>query len=737
MVSRPLVSIISPCYNGARYLPLFLESVIAQDYSPLEFVFVDDGSTDETHACFESYREQFKSKGIEAEYVYQENKGAAAAINTALARVHGEYLVWVDSDDILLPDNVSAKVDFLSSHQDCGFVLSEGEVVKEASPTEIVSTYRRIPPEGKDTLFEDLIYENNVVYGPGTIMVRMNALKSALPKEGIYESKEGQNWQLILPLAYNFKCGYINRSLFHYVIHRDSHHKRKRSYAEYIKRLRSFEVLLTKTIDGIAQMPSGEKTEWKRKIVVKQQSKILSKAVSNQDWATYCASRRKIIANGGKVDWNNRSLPVVLYHHYWPLVKGKLRRGLHKAGRFFRCFQEKTTLCDSNLCTGCGACRAVCPVNAIDLIEDNEGFKSPKVNTKACVHCGKCSRVCPIIGEKNESLPQETSAMYAAQAKDKELLHKSSSGGMFGLLAGKILENGGLVCGCAWQGDFKSVRHRLIESSDDLPSLLETKYLQSEITPDVYHSIISSLSSGRKVLFCGTPCQICGLNMYLRLHKVDAGKQLLRIALFCLGAPSPGVWRRFVEEEALKHGGTSVVSARFRDKRISWQNFSQVIRFSNGEESVANRKERNIYMKYFWEKTNIIFRKTCSVCSCKLNYHADITLGDFWGIEKVFPDIQASDGVSAVIIHTEHGKEALEGIMQELAFCEPVKAEDIARKNPHWHGNLPINPRRDRFFALLHKKKYSLSEIAFLMAKGSFTERLSRFLARIRGKVKL
>ena len=253
-------------------------------------------------------------------------------------------------------------------------------------------------------------------------------------------------------------------------------------------------------------------------------------------------------------------------------------------------------------CTGCGACRAVCPVNAVGWEEDYEGVYRPVINEAKCIHCGKCLQTCPILANdlEHESCIQANLSVYATQAKSRELLQKSSSGGIFGLLGERVITSGGVVCGCVWDDDFKAVHHRIVKTLEELPSLYEAKYLQSYVPVDVYQSIASFLKSGRPLLFCGTPCQICGLDKYLTAYRVDAGDLLLKVALLCHGAPAPGVWRRFVEEEEAKHNGQKVISARFRDKRDFWQNFSQVLCFPDGSESVGNVRERNAFMKFFF-----------------------------------------------------------------------------------------------------------------------------------------
>lgn len=282
-----LVSIISPCYNGEKYVKNFLESVLNQTYKKIELIMVNDGSTDNTEKIIKTYEQKFLERGVSYIYCWQENKGQAAAINTGLKKYTGEYLMWVDADDILLPQNVEKKVHFLKEHQECGFVICQGEVVKSDNLDRVIGKLYRSTPNGKDNLFSDLIFEKNVVFCPGVIMARRSSIEKIIPENEIYESREGQNWQLMLPLAYSYKCGYIEEVLFQCVAHDDSHSRMERSYKELINRNNNFIVLLTETIQRITQMPEEKKQEWISKVFIKHNIKNMQLAYRNANWEDY------------------------------------------------------------------------------------------------------------------------------------------------------------------------------------------------------------------------------------------------------------------------------------------------------------------------------------------------------------------------------------------------------------------------------------------------------------------
>lgn len=272
MKDKALVSIITPCFNGEKYVKHYLESVLMQTYENIELIFVDDGSTDNTKQIVEEYEKSFAEKGLKLIYIYQENQGQAAAINQGLAIFNGNYLMWVDSDDILLERNVEEKVKYLEKHPECGLVLCEGEIVDAEALDKPVGTMRRVRPQGEDKLFEDLLLERNVVFFPGVIMARREAVLEVIPTRHIYESTQGQNWQLMLPLAYYYKCGYIEEVLFRCVAHDDSHSRTERTPEQNLQRIYGFIDLLTYTIK---EMGIPEEKEILQMIRVKYAHRIL------------------------------------------------------------------------------------------------------------------------------------------------------------------------------------------------------------------------------------------------------------------------------------------------------------------------------------------------------------------------------------------------------------------------------------------------------------------------------
>lgn len=250
----PLVTIISPCYNGESYAGRFFENILEQTYDNIHLIFVDDGSTDSTEAIARGYQPQFKERKQGMTFLTKENGGSASAVNLALGEPLGDLVIWTDSDDILTKDHVAKKVAYMNRHPEIHLMQCFGSEVLESDLTTKVRDFRRIPPRGAqadDPFFLDLIEKRNVEYTPGIYMVRAQALKMVLPQEGIYPSRIGQNMQILLPLAYNYRCGYLKEDLFRYVIRETSHSHSITAHEAYMKRIDGIGDILRETVKNI------------------------------------------------------------------------------------------------------------------------------------------------------------------------------------------------------------------------------------------------------------------------------------------------------------------------------------------------------------------------------------------------------------------------------------------------------------------------------------------------------
>lgn len=248
IVNNPLVSIITPCFNGEPYLERYFNSILRQTYAPLELIFINDGSTDRTEQIAEHYRSALEEKGIRFTYLYQENAGQAAALNRGLKLFTGEYLTWPDADDEMTPDCIEKKVAYLQNNPELDMCICKIAQVDEHNPDTITGILERGVSDDADNLFEDLIFLQNVFYVPGGYMIRSSALDAAIPNREIYPGRGGQNVQLLLPLAHLGKYGYMDEVLYKYFVRSDSHSHSLNTSEKNIRQYELFEKLLMETL---------------------------------------------------------------------------------------------------------------------------------------------------------------------------------------------------------------------------------------------------------------------------------------------------------------------------------------------------------------------------------------------------------------------------------------------------------------------------------------------------------
>lgn len=331
-----------------------------------------------------------------------------------------------------------------------------------------------------------------------------------------------------------------------------------------------------------------------------------------------------------------------------------------------------------NACTGCGACSVVCPTGCIVMEEDKFGFLRPSVNADVCVGCGRCEDVCPALKTRKED---EIVSVRWARTRDEGLLMGSSSGGIFGLLARGVLAHGGVVCGAAWDVGCTRLGHVIVETEQELQKILRSKYVQSAIEKEIYWGIREALRQGKAALFAGTACQVSAMRAYL--GKLYDSPSFLAVEVICHGVPSPLLWRRWLEYKAPSQGATAR-EVNFRSKTTGWSSYNVQYRYSESagdEESVTSAEFRkDWYMKAFLRNASL--RPSCYECPVKRASGSDITLGDFWGVDKWHPGVGSDDrGVSAIIANTQRGERAIQSILE---FCEwgPSTLDAVADGNP-------------------------------------------------------
>lgn len=373
-------------------------------------------------------------------------------------------------------------------------------------------------------------------------------------------------------------------------------------------------------------------------------------------------------------------------------------------------------------CSVCTACFAICPKDAITMQSDLEGFKYPVVEKNKCIDCGLCSKVCPL--DNAQSNFEEDKTSFACSAKDKNFARQSSSGGVFAILANMYVKEQAVIYGAAFD-DNLNVCHIRADKKDELKSLYTSKYVQSDMG-NTFRQVKGDLDNGKKVLFAGTPCQVAGLKSYLQKDYLN----LLSVDFICHGVPSPLVWQRYIiaMEKKLNNKITEI---SFRDKKDGWKNYYFKLSTANGDVFYEKHGE-NIYMKGFLK--DLYLRPSCYDCKFKTLHRAsDITLADFWGIEKIIPEINVEKGVSLCWASSEKGKQVLADVLKRTDYYE-VKLREAIKHNSSAIKSVEMHKNRDKFFEEVNN---SDADIISLIEKyydnRSLRKRLS---SKLRAKLK-
>ena len=336
-------------------------------------------------------------------------------------------------------------------------------------------------------------------------------------------------------------------------------------------------------------------------------------------------------------------------------------------------------------CCGCTACKNICPVNAIEMKEDKEGFLYPIVNEEKCIKCELCKKVCPVLNIKNETKEQHA---YIFQNANDDVRRQSTSGGAFSAIAEKIIDKNGIVYGVIFDKDF-NVIHKGIENKEELYKFRNSKYVQSNLN-NVFKEVKENLEKDRWVCFSGTSCQIEGLKNFLRKQY----EKLLLVDVVCRAVPSPLIWKKYLKLKKQENGDVSKIY--FRDKLYGYKysNFSVYdsqnnLRYHNGVES-------DPYLRAFF--SNICDRPSCYNCKFKkLNRESDITLWDCFNVEKYNPKLDDDKGTTRILTNTVRGKRFVEeiGVTHNL---EEIDVELATKNFLAMFQSVKYNSERSDFF---------------------------------------
>ncbi len=344
------------------------------------------------------------------------------------------------------------------------------------------------------------------------------------------------------------------------------------------------------------------------------------------------------------------------------------------------------TLKTPDACCGCGACAEVCATKCITMKPDAEGFLYPTVDASRCTDCGLCNRVCPMQHPGEERQPTH---VYVAKARDEETRRKSSSGGLFSLLARHTFAENGVVFGARFDKQWQVVMDEAT-CEEQLQPLLGSKYVQA-VTGDAFTRVRKYLLAGRKVLFCGTPCQVRALKLFL--HR-SYDELLTTVEVLCHGVPSPLVWQMYLEQGG--HQYASVIN--FRDKQNGWRNYRLSIDPTDKKTpTYLSPVSEDSYMQGFVR--DLTLRPSCYKCRFQEGRSScDLALGDCWGVGLIRPEFDDDKGVSTALTYTKVGEAAYPANGIET-FEAPL--ELATAFNAGYKSELACPPERAAFFAAL------------------------------------
>ena len=349
-------------------------------------------------------------------------------------------------------------------------------------------------------------------------------------------------------------------------------------------------------------------------------------------------------------------------------------------------------------CVGCKACGDICPVEAISYKTDEEGFWYPEVNRDVCVNCGLCEKTCPALAchyasGENRKEPKT----YKAYHKDKKIRYNSTSGALYYALAETFIREGGYIVGCVYSEDYSRAYHYISNTMEGLWRIMRSKYFQSD-TEGIYRNVRQLLDEGRKVFFCGTPCQVSALYGFLRKDY----RNLFTVDFICLGINTPLAFQKFTEELKQRYR-SDIAEVHLKNKLRGWTNLGTMVTFKNGRKLYRGR-DNDPWVNAF-VVGRLYMRPSCSNCRYKgFPRVSDISMGDFWGIR--YTKEEEKLGVSVALINTDKGDELLKCAEKDLVL-EKRRFQEAVEGNPALIQPVAVNPRRGEFFQRIRTEPYS------------------------------
>lgn len=311
-------------------------------------------------------------------------------------------------------------------------------------------------------------------------------------------------------------------------------------------------------------------------------------------------------------------------------------------------------------CCGCTACKNICPRHAITMKSDEEGFLYPIIDKDKCIKCKLCKKVCNFQKTINQDNELTNQLVYAVKHKDEKIRRCSTSGGVFTAISDNIFDNNGIVYGAAYNSNMV-VCHQRANNKEERNKFRGSKYVQSDLK-NTFKEVKELLKEDKHVLFTGTPCQIDGLNSYL---KNINSKKLITCDIVCHGVPSPLIFKNYIELSEQKNKD-KIINYYCRDKVNGWHSHTERAIYISGRQDYKS-STMQIYKTLFFSHN--ILRPSCHKCKyTNLNRCSDITIADFWGIEKSLPEFDDNKGVSLVLVNSDKGREMFGNIKKDINY---------------------------------------------------------------------
>lgn len=349
---------------------------------------------------------------------------------------------------------------------------------------------------------------------------------------------------------------------------------------------------------------------------------------------------------------------------------------------------------DKELCSGCTACKNICPKDAIEMVRDEEGFLYPKVNKEKCIDCGLCKKTCPII---NKQLHNEyKSKAYIYQNKNEEVRKNSTSGGFYSALGEYVINNGGVVFGAAFDENF-IVNHESANTIEELSKFRKSKYVQSNLN-ETFKDVKKYLTEGKLVCYSGTPCQIAGLKSFLKKDYDN----LILMDLMCHSVPSPLYFEKYKEYILKKMNAKKIISIDFRDKSKYGYKYSMMtIETDNG--TYSQGIDTDPYLRAFFGDYSV--RPSCYHCSFKTQKRvSDITIWDCFNIGDLDKSFNDDRGTTRVLSQSEKGEKIIKSLNNSnIKEIEISKAIFKVKEMEH---SVRYNSKRTKFFSDIKEDKF-------------------------------